>query len=79
MAYRCDRCGKGSLRGNKIGRARQGLNYRSPKISKPNLHPYAGVLEGKSGKWRLCTKCLRVVKLGGRPVDIRKTVESKTS
>ena len=62
MSFVCDRCGKGSLRGNKIGRARQGLNYRTKKIFRPNLHPFNGVLDGKKGKWKLCTKCLRLVK-----------------
>lgn len=62
MALVCDRCGKKSLKGGQIGRARQGLNYRSPKTFKVNLHPYKGELNGQKGKWRLCTKCLRIVK-----------------
>lgn len=67
MAFQCDRCGKGSLRGKKVTRARQGLTYRSPKISKPNLHPFKGVLKGKKGQWRLCTKCLRITKKEQKP------------
>lgn len=69
MSYTCDRCQKSSLRGNKIGRARQQLNYRTPKISKPNLHAFNGILNGGKGKWRLCTKCLRIVK---KSIDLQK-------
>ena len=66
MAFICDRCGKGKQFGRKIGRARQGLNYRSPKVFKPNLHPYRGYFEGKKGRYKFCTKCLRIVKKGAK-------------
>jgi len=58
MAYACDRCGKGVLIGRHVRRSKQ----RTRKVSLPNLHIFRGVLHGKKGKWRLCTKCLRVVK-----------------
>ena len=38
---------------------------RAPKTRKiflPNLHAYKGELEGKAGRWKLCTKCLRKTK-----------------
>jgi len=62
MSLICDRCGKSKQFGRKIGRARQGLNYRSPRVFKPNLHPFKGELDGKKGQWKLCTKCLRIAK-----------------
>ena len=62
MAFVCGRCGKGKQFGRKIGRARQGLNYRSPKIFKPNLHAFKGILNGQKGHYKLCTKCLRIAK-----------------
>lgn len=62
MAGRCDRCQKGSLRGKKIARARQDLNYRSPKIFRPNLHSFKVIIGGRKKKLTLCTKCLRRVK-----------------
>ena len=74
MAFQCDRCGKGSLRGKKVTRARQELTYRSPKISRPNLHSFKGILKGKKGKWRLCTKCLRIVKKEQKPVSKKKVL-----
>lgn len=69
MAYKCDRCRKGRLvstrQRHKKGVAGGKWKYRAPKtrkISKPNLHRFNGFLNGKKGKWRLCTKCLRIVK-----------------
>lgn len=69
MSYRCDRCGKGRLIGRNI-RHKKGVaggqwKKRAPKtrkISLPNLQAFKGVLNGKKGKWRLCTKCLKMVK-----------------
>jgi len=69
MALRCDRCGKGKTIAQKQrhhrGVAGGRWKHRAQKtktINKPNLHTFNGVLDGKKGKWRLCTKCLRVVK-----------------
>jgi len=69
MAYRCDLCGKGKLV-TRMGKHHKGVaggkwKHRAPKtrrVLKPNLHIYNGVLNGKKGRWRLCTKCLREVK-----------------
>ena len=69
MAYKCDLCGKGKLI-TKMGKHHKGVaggkwKHRAPKtrrVLKPNLHVYNGVLNGKKGRWRLCTKCLRKVK-----------------
>lgn len=58
MALRCDRCGKGVLIGRYVSHSRQ----RTRKLSLPNLHSFRGILNGKKGKWKLCTKCLRKVK-----------------
>lgn len=54
----------------KKGRHHRGVaggkwKHRAPKTLKivlPNLHSFKGLLNGKKGKWRLCTKCLRIVK-----------------
>ncbi|MFC1790362.1 L28 family ribosomal protein [Patescibacteria group bacterium] len=62
MANRCDRCNKGILRGKKIARARQGLNYRSSKTFKPNLHSFKVIIKGRKKRQKFCTKCLRIVK-----------------
>jgi len=70
MAYKCDLCGKGRLV-TRMGKHHKGVaggkwKHRAPKtrrVLKPNLHSYRGVLNGVKGKWRLCTKCLRKVKV----------------
>ncbi|MFH1289409.1 MAG: L28 family ribosomal protein [Patescibacteria group bacterium] len=69
MAYRCDNCGKKTNHAlqhrHKKGVAGGRWRYRAqktPKLQKPNLHPFRGVLNGKTGKFKLCTKCLRTVK-----------------
>jgi len=69
MAYKCDRCGKGKIvtrqQRHHKGVAGGKWKHRAPKTRKvllPNLHAFNGVLNGKKGKWRLCTKCLRIVK-----------------
>ncbi|MGB9910988.1 MAG: L28 family ribosomal protein [Microgenomates group bacterium] len=69
MATVCDLCGKGKLF-TKMGRHHRGVAggrwkhqaQKTRKILKPNLHPFNGFLNGKKGKWWLCTKCLRKVK-----------------
>lgn len=58
----CDRCHKGNLHGNQIARARQGLNYRSSRLFRPNLHVFRALVNGRKVRMRLCTKCLRIVK-----------------
>lgn len=69
MAYRCDLCGKrivvSTQQRHKKGVAGERWKYRAPKtkkISKPNLQTFRGILNGKKGKWRLCIKCLRIIK-----------------
>jgi len=69
MAYRCDKCGKGkvhtSSQKHKKGVAGGKWKHRAPKTLKlnfPNLHAFNGFLDGKKGKWKLCTKCLRRAK-----------------
>ena len=62
MTQICDRCGKRAQRGKQIARARQGLNYRSPKVFRVNLHSFSRVVNSRKEKLSLCTKCLRIVK-----------------
>ena len=74
MAFKCDLCGKGRLV-TKRGRHKRGVAggkwlHRAPKTQRillPNLHAFNGVLDGKKGKWKLCTKCLRTVKKKKKP------------
>ncbi|HSE41965.1 MAG TPA: 50S ribosomal protein L28 [Acidobacteriota bacterium] len=55
MAYRCDICGKGSLKGHNVSHAHNVTNRRW----KPNLHK-AKVKIGASVKTlKVCSRCLR--------------------
>ena len=69
MANRCALCNKGRQigRSHRHHRGVAGGQWKQRaqktiKISKPNLHPFKGILQGKKGIYRLCTKCLRRVK-----------------
>ena len=69
MAYSCDHCGKGKLRGQNITHHRGVAGGRwkrkapkTKKVSKPNLHTTWYLEEGKRVKKRLCTSCLRLFK-----------------
>lgn len=69
MAYRCDRCGKGSFRGHNVkhhrGVAGGQWKRKAPKtkkVSKPNLQTAWVVEAGQRVKKRLCTRCLKMVK-----------------
>ena len=68
MAYKCDNCGKGIQVGRNVSHAKN----RTRRLSFPNLHKFKGILNGKKGKWLLCTKCLRKVKA------VQKKKEEKT-
>lgn len=69
MAYICDHCGKGRLRGQNITHHRGVAGGRwkrkapkTKKVSKPNLHTVWVLEKGKRIKKRLCTSCLRLFK-----------------
>lgn len=69
MAKICDKCGKGSLRGQNITHHRGVAGGRwkrkapkTKKISKPNLHPAWVIESGKRVRKHFCTSCLRLVK-----------------
>lgn len=86
MAYRCDRCGKERLIGrqqrHKRGVAGGKWKRRAPKtrkISLPNLQSFKGILNGKKGKWRLCTKCLKVVKKEQKKSIAKKVSTTKSA
>ncbi len=52
----CQNCGKGVQYSNLVSHAKN----RVHTIRKPNLHAARIVLDGKTVKTRLCTKCLRM-------------------
>jgi len=69
MAYTCDHCGKGKLRGQNITHHRGVAGGRwkrkapkTKKVSRPNLHPVWVLEKGKRIRKSLCTSCLRTLK-----------------
>ncbi len=63
MSKICSKCGKGIQFGNQVTHARQELNYRTPKIFKPNLQSYRmPQADGSRKRLLFCTTCLKIVK-----------------
>ena len=62
MAMRCDNCGKGIMIGHNVSHSKR----RTAKTFKPNLHSAKIVVNGISKKYKLCTKCLRMLKNVGK-------------
>jgi large subunit ribosomal protein L28 len=58
MALRCDNCDKGSMYGHNVSHAKN----RTARKFKPNLHSAKVEVNGMNKKYKLCTKCLRVIK-----------------
>jgi len=56
--YRCFNCGKGIMVGHEVSHAKN----RTRKVFKPNLHMAKVMINGRSMRVRLCTKCLRLLK-----------------
>ena len=69
--YKCFNCGKGIMVGHNVSHAKN----RTRKVFKPNLHKTRLIVDGRSMRVRLCTKCLRVVK--GKDKKSLKVKEAK--
>lgn len=70
MIYACDYCHKGVQYGgtHTHGRGVAGGRWkkkapRTRRVFKPNLHAAAVMINGIKAKLRLCTKCLRKLKI----------------
>ncbi|OGH07218.1 MAG: 50S ribosomal protein L28 [Candidatus Levybacteria bacterium RBG_16_35_11] len=59
MALRCVNCGKGIMYGHNVSHSKR----RTRRIFKPNLHRARITINGTTKKVKLCTKCLRMVRL----------------
>ena len=55
---KCFNCGKGVMYGHAVSHAKN----RTNRLFKPNLHAAKMVVDGRSLRVRLCTKCLRMIK-----------------
>jgi len=69
MAMRCDNCGKGVMYGHNVSHSKR----RTAKVFKPNLHNAKILIGGVTKRYRLCTKCLRMLK----PVRKNQEIEVK--
>jgi len=68
MSRRCEICGKGGLRGNRIlrrGQAKkkggigQHVTAITPRLFRPNLQIVHAVMGGVHRKVRVCTNCIK--------------------
>lgn len=55
MARKCDICNKGPLAGNTVSHS----NNRKRTRSLPNLQSVRGIINGRTQKLSVCTRCLR--------------------
>ncbi len=55
MSRRCDVCGKGLLRGNRVSHAHN-LNKR---VWLPNLQRVRAIVDGTPMRLKVCTRCLK--------------------
>ena len=68
MSRRCEICGKGDVRGNRIlrrGQAKktggigQHITAVTPRLFKPNLQVVHAIVDGVHRKIKICTKCIK--------------------
>ncbi len=59
MAYRCNLCGKGSQAANNVSHS----NRKSRKWQKPNLQSVRAVIDGRTQRVKVCTRCIRSGKI----------------
>jgi|Deesub1362A_J573_1020465.scaffolds.fasta_scaffold04704_3 large subunit ribosomal protein L28 len=59
MAAKCYICGKGTIIGRQISHSHR----VTPRKFKANLHAKRIIVDGKIKKVKLCTKCLRKVRI----------------
>ena len=65
MAMKCSNCKKGVMYGHNVSHSKR----RTPRVFKPNLHVANLMVDGKTAKLKLCTKCLRTIKKSLKPVE----------
>ncbi len=65
MAMKCSSCKKGVMYGHNVSHSKR----RTPRVFKPNLHVANLMVDGKTKKLKLCTKCLRTIKKAIKPTE----------
>ena len=61
---KCANCGKGVMYGHNVSHAKN----RTKRLFAPNLHFARVEIAGVFKRFRLCTKCLRMLKKESKPV-----------
>ncbi len=59
MARRCDICGKGVQTGYNDPKSHK----RTLRVFRPNLHEIKGYYNGLLGKYKVCSRCLKSIKV----------------
>ncbi len=62
MAMKCFNCKKGIMVGHNVSKSKR----RTRRIFKPNLHVKHIMLNGINTKVKLCTKCIKLLRLNAR-------------
>ncbi|MBN1770361.1 MAG: 50S ribosomal protein L28 [Deltaproteobacteria bacterium] len=55
MSDRCEICGKGRLVGNRVSHS----NRKSKRVQRPNTQVLRAVVDGRTRRLRVCTRCIR--------------------
>ena len=58
MAMKCENCLKGIMYGHNVSHSKR----RTNRVFKPNLHFQRVIVDGRSQRIKLCTKCVRLLK-----------------
>lgn len=67
MAAKCFNCKKGIMVGHNVSHSKR----RTRRIFKPNLHVKHIMLSGVNTKVRLCTRCIKLLKLNAKQEKAR--------
>lgn len=62
MSQRCDTCGKGPMTGNNVSHSK----VHTKRRFLPNLQSARIVVDGRTVKAKLCTRCIRTQAKAGR-------------
>lgn len=57
MAFKCDNCGKSRSMGHRVSHAKNRTNH----AFKPNIQKKRIVVDGRSMRVKLCTKCIKTL------------------
>ena len=63
MGFACDLCGKHHQTGHNVSHA----NNKTKRVFKPNLQIVRALIDGRTRRLRVCTRCLRSGKVKKAP------------